>query len=417
MPKTPHIYLLLFTLYWAQGLPVGFMTQALPVILRSEGLSLAQIGGFGLLMLPWSIKIFWAPWVDRYGWQRLGHYRSWILITQLCSIGLLVILSFLPIQLLNQPLYLILFFIILFVMNVLVATQDMGTDGLAVNILHSKQMAWGNSLQVLGSRFGFIVGGGALLWALDWLSWQTTLLLLAFLVLCNTIPILLYQETAKQKIVERSELDSHSSFTQRMKQYLHYFTHRRELKAWLGVLLTFKIADGLSGPILKPLLVDIGLSYTQIGIYITMFGACAAVVGAIVGAWSLKYFSHAQALISFSLLKGISLFGYTVLAYMLQKGYFIEPKWVYMLNAFEDMLAAMLLVLMLSLIMFYSRKASAATDFTFQVAIMATVSGLLYSVSGWFGDSLGYAVYLMIISAIFFITIVPILIWSKNKNL
>ena len=44
-----------------QGLPVGFMTHALPVILRAQGVSLAHIGGFGLLMLPWSIKIFGLP--------------------------------------------------------------------------------------------------------------------------------------------------------------------------------------------------------------------------------------------------------------------------------------------------------------------------------------------------------------------
>ena len=50
-----NTYILLFSLYWA-GAPVGFMTHALPVILRAEGVSLAHIGGFGLLMLPWSIK-------------------------------------------------------------------------------------------------------------------------------------------------------------------------------------------------------------------------------------------------------------------------------------------------------------------------------------------------------------------------
>lgn len=58
MLRQQNPYLLLFSLYWAQGLPVGFMTHALPVILRAEGVSLAHIGGFGLLMLPWSIKIF-----------------------------------------------------------------------------------------------------------------------------------------------------------------------------------------------------------------------------------------------------------------------------------------------------------------------------------------------------------------------
>ncbi len=52
MPNLRQTYLLLFSLYWAQGLPVGFMTHALPVILRAQGVSLAHIGGFGLLMLP-----------------------------------------------------------------------------------------------------------------------------------------------------------------------------------------------------------------------------------------------------------------------------------------------------------------------------------------------------------------------------
>jgi NTE family protein len=66
MLQTRNVYILLFSLYWAQGLPVGFMTHALPVILRAQGVSLAQIGGFGLLMLPWSIKVFWAPVLDRF---------------------------------------------------------------------------------------------------------------------------------------------------------------------------------------------------------------------------------------------------------------------------------------------------------------------------------------------------------------
>ena len=109
-----HTYIILFSLYWAQGLPVGFMTHALPVILRAEGVSLAHIGGFGLLMLPWSIKILWAPLIDRYGSIKQGHYRSWIIPTQILTIITLVILAFLPIQSLNQPLYLLIFFFVLY---------------------------------------------------------------------------------------------------------------------------------------------------------------------------------------------------------------------------------------------------------------------------------------------------------------
>ncbi|EXA66684.1 putative transport domain protein [Acinetobacter baumannii 348935] len=53
------------------------------------------------------------------------------------------------------------------------------------------------------------------------------------------------------------------------------------------------------------------------------------------------------------------------------------------------MISAMLLVVMLTLVMQYSRKHLAGTDFTFQVALMATVSGGLYSLSGILGDTRG----------------------------
>ena len=140
MPKTQNVYFLLFSLYWAQGLPVGFMTHALPVILRAEGVSLSQIGGFGLLMLPWSMKVLWAPLVDRKGSLRYGHYRSWILPMQLASILSLILLSFLPIQALNQPIYLLALFVTLLSMNLFGATQDVATDGLAVHLfsVHDK---------------------------------------------------------------------------------------------------------------------------------------------------------------------------------------------------------------------------------------------------------------------------------------
>ncbi|PWF32348.1 MFS transporter, partial [Yersinia pestis] len=76
-------------------------------------------------------------------------------------VAVLIGLSFLPIQALNQPLYLALFFITLLLMNGIGATQDIATDALAVNILKNEQQHWGNTFQVIGSRLGFIVGGGA----------------------------------------------------------------------------------------------------------------------------------------------------------------------------------------------------------------------------------------------------------------
>ena len=415
MPSTRNIYILLFSLYWAQGLPVGFMTHALPVILRAQGVSLAQIGGFGLLMLPWSIKIFWAPWVDRFGYSAFGHYRSWIVPTQLLSVVVLISLSFLPIQALNQPEYLLAFFVALLSMNLVGATQDIATDGLAVNILKNEQQHWGNTFQVIGSRLGFIVGGGAILWALDWLDWQITFLVLAGLVLLNTLPVLCFKEPARFQHIQHANHRETFSWN-KVKSYLSYFHQTRSLALWLGVLITFKIADGLTGPLLKPLMVDLGLTFSQIGIYVTMLGALAALIGAGLAGLSLKYISRANALLSFSVLKIFSLAAYTWLAFQYESQQLVKPWVIYLINAAEDMISAMLLVVMLTLVMQYSRKHWAGTDFTFQVALMATVSGGLYSLSGILGDLLGYAAYLALITIVTVICLLPILRWKSTAQ-
>ena len=57
-------------LYFAQGLPYGFFTQALPVVLRQSGYTLTEISATGLLFAPWAVKFLWAPYVDRYGTRR-----------------------------------------------------------------------------------------------------------------------------------------------------------------------------------------------------------------------------------------------------------------------------------------------------------------------------------------------------------
>ena len=414
MPNLRQVYILLFSLYWAQGLPVGFMTHALPVILRAQGVSLAHIGGFGLLMLPWSIKIFWAAYVDRLALSRLGHYRSWIIPTQLFSVIILIILSFFPIQALDQPSYLLIFFVLLFLMNFTGATQDIATDGLAVNLLKTDQQHWGNTFQVIGSRLGFIVGGGAVLWCLDWLQWQRTFLALALLVFINTLPVLLYREPIHANSTTRTQTSS-VPLMQAIKAYLNYFQSSKELKAWLLVLISFKVTDGLSGPLLKPLMVDMGLNFTQIGVYITMLGAVAALVGAGIAGLLLKHFSRTASLIVFSILKITSLIAYAVIAQAYESQTQIAPIWLYAVNAFEDACSAMLLVVMLTLVMQYSRKQFAATDFTFQVSIMATVSGLLYLVSGMIGDVFGYFHYLIAIVIIGTVTLLPISLWKHAK--
>ena len=53
-------------LYLAHALPLYFYNVALPAILRHQGVDLRWIGMLSLLYIPWALKFFWAPLIDRF---------------------------------------------------------------------------------------------------------------------------------------------------------------------------------------------------------------------------------------------------------------------------------------------------------------------------------------------------------------
>lgn len=410
--KNPHFSLwLLLSLYLAQGLPVGFMTQALPALLRHYGVSLAEIGVSGLLMLPWAIKFLWAPVVDQFGSRRLGHYRAWIIFTQSLTLICLLALAFLPIDQMANPAILWGLFTVLFCLNLFCATQDIATDGLAVNILKKGQLHWGNSFQVIGSRLGFLIGGGAVLYAIDLLSWKMTFLLLSLGVFLNSIPVLCYKEP--QKVQSKITIDSvaKDSILLKFHQGLVYLWQNTELKLWFFVLLTYKVADGLSGPIIKPMMIDMGLSLAQIGLNVTVFGALCALLGALLAGLMIRQFGLQSMFVCFAILQSLAIIYYVILAYLFENHILFSQFHLYIANALEEFCSALALVAMLSLIMRYARQHMAGTDFTFHVAIMSMVSGGLYVVSGGLAEYLGYFQTLLLIFFASLCCLIPKLKW------
>ena len=96
---------------------------------KGAGVSLAHIGGFGLLCCRGQSRFFGRPMWIVMPLSRLGHYRSWIVPTQLCSVFILVILSFSHSGLGSTQLF-DHFFLLLLLINLMGATQDIATDGL-----------------------------------------------------------------------------------------------------------------------------------------------------------------------------------------------------------------------------------------------------------------------------------------------
>ena len=443
-----HIALLL-SLYLAQGLPVGFLTQALPAILRQNNVSLAAIGGFGLLMAPWGLKFLWAPLVDRHFSASWGQSRSWIIPSQILTVLLLGILVFLEPNQLASPIVLLGFFTVLFLINLMGATQDIATDGLAVRLLQKTHQQWGNAIQVLGSRLGFIVGGGAVLLLLDLWSWPIVFGLLTLLVCLNSVPILFFKEpiwpaqypykkqnTDKMLTVDvarlkslSSHLEAEQSLTtsdpqkQKSKNWLKffinefaYFWHKPQMRAWFLVLLTFKLGDSLSGAMVKPMMVDMGFSLGDIGLMASMLGSVASLIGALLAAWCMRHITRGSALWCFNGLQILSFALYAAIAWQFEYWQIALPWQVYSVNAFEQFAGAMALVAMLTIIMDYSRKQQAGSDFTFQVSVLAMTGGIVHIFSGFLAQYLGYGFHFGFCVALAVVCLWPIMAWKQVRS-
>lgn len=468
-PMPYRLLAVLLTLYFAQGLPSGFITQALPAILRSYEVSLEMIGWSGLLLAPWALKFLWAPVVDKYFSPKLGRARSWILPLQVMSAMIVMAVGWFEPTQLAEPMTLWSLYALLFMLSLVGATHDVAADGLATRSLTSQHLprattgidddisevmqnphqGMGNAIQVIGYRLGLILGGGVFLMVIGIWSWQLSFFAMAVLILLNTLPIWRYPEVAvaaerEQNLANQSAKtvsnpNSHDALNHAnpnpnpsyikslsiakllhyLQQQYGYFWQDRQMRAWLGVLLTFKIVDGISSGMVKPMMVDMGIATASIGLWASVLGSVASLVGAGIAAWVLKRVAHYKALLWFNVLQVAATGLYALVALAFEFGWFIRAGetppfwWAFGANAIEHMVAAMALVAMLTMVMHYARHDKAGSDFTTQVCLLTVFSGSSHLISGYLAEWLGYSGHFILSVGVGVLCWLPLLYWRK----
>ncbi len=268
---------ILGTLYFVQGLPFGFTATALPTYLRDADVSRTLIGLATVVALPWSLKIFWAPLVDRFGSRSFGRRRSWILPLQL---GLGLVCGAAALTRPDEQLAPLLFATLL--MNLFAATMDVAVDGLAVDILELHELGVGNIAQVVGFKIGMVTSGGLLLWASGRIGWEGLFLAMALLVGLSTLVTLFYRERHhRDRQLPGSPLD-HPKIADVLSLL------KRSLKkpgaGWLLLFIgTYKLGENMADTMFKPFLVDAGYQAPQIGLWIGTWGMLFSIIGSTCG--------------------------------------------------------------------------------------------------------------------------------------
>ena len=271
--STPRLRLvLLFLLYFAQGLPFGFQKE-LTAFLRQAGVSLTHVTWARGLAFPWLLKALWAPLVDRYGLAGFGHRKTWIIPLQAMLAALFVLAAFFPPHTSLPTLV-----AIILVMNLLTATQDIAVDGLAVDLFKGKELGAANVAQVVGYKAGMLGGGGILLAASAKIGWHGMLFVMAGLVGLVLLSALFFREPPQAPQVLRA------------RKHLAEIvaTLGRQIAApsglWLILFIgTYKIGETLVDALFSSFLVDQGYTPAQIGGWLGIWGMVFSTVGSVAG--------------------------------------------------------------------------------------------------------------------------------------
>jgi MFS family permease len=359
---------LLTSLYLAQGLPYGFFTQALPVLLREAGLSLTMISATSLLFLPWALKFLWAPVVDQ-----VGTRRQWLLFLQSAGVAGALVLASLKLD----GGSLLALFVAAFLFNLVAATQDIATDGLAVRILDVRERGLANGIQVGAYRVGMILGGGLLLWIYAKVGWSVMFLCMAALLALTILPVLWLREPRR----------AHAEHTPFAALAAGWVARLRVpgFLAFVALICFYKFGDSMVASLIGPFMKDAGLATEAIALMKGTVGSVASLAGAAAGGWFAYALGRRAALLVAGLLQTASLGFYVAAA----AGTAVVPM-LWAGSVAEHLLGGMASVALFTLMMDASDPEHAGTDYTLLACAIVVAMGLANFSGAVVADTWGY---------------------------
>ena len=379
---------LLSGLYAAQGLPYGFFTLALPVLLREAGWSLTSIGLLHLLALPWALKFLWAPWVDHH-----FSRRAWLLGLQGTALMAALTMSFMKVDAGST-----LLLAAVFGFNLIAATQDVVTDGLAVRLLDAQGRGLANGIQVGAYRLGMILGGGLLLWVFARSNWQVMFWCMAALLALSTVPVWFMREPAPARVSLLIPPPTRAHEPAALVQPARPKTlelalgwwHRAVTPAMLtlaGLIVCFRFGDQVVSALITPFLSDQGLGKETIALMKGTVGSATSLGGAALGAVIMVRWGRRQALLWCGLAQSAGFALYIAVAL----GHGGEPL-LWAATVLEGLVGTMATVALFALMMDAASPEHAGTDYSWLASVVVVVAGLGNLLAGVLADALGYAV-------------------------
>jgi PAT family beta-lactamase induction signal transducer AmpG len=290
---------------FTSGLPLFILYQLVPGWLRSEGVSLAEIGLFSLIGIPYVWKFIWSPFIDRYSLPFLGRRRSWMLATQVLLLLSIATFGYLdPVVDIWTVAYLataVAFFS---------ASQDIVLDAYRRELLPDNELGLGNSIHVQAYRLSGLVPGSLAFILSDHMSWQAVFMIVAAFMLVGIVLSCLINEI-------ESEIETPRTLKDAVVLPFKDFVSRKGFKSAAYILLflfLYKLGDSMATALQTPFFIDMGFTKTEIGVVAKTASLIAMTIGLAVGGIVMIKLSINRALWLFGVVQIVSILGFAALA-------------------------------------------------------------------------------------------------------
>ena len=252
-------------LYFAQGVPYGFMTITMANYLSGMGLSTQRVGELtAFALLPWTFKVIWAPIIDSLQFRGYGRRRPWIVMAQMLMALTLVGIYFAEPYMVGEEIDIErsadLLLWVFFVHNVFAVLQDVVSDALAVDLLSENEQGAVNGAMWASKLLGMALGAGVLATIMDQYGIQGAVAAqIIVLLLIMLVPLLLVERQGDKRFpwdvygsskLEPSRQMRHRSIGEILHDVLRGFSMRTTMFFFVIVLLSL-IGWGVMETILK----------------------------------------------------------------------------------------------------------------------------------------------------------------------
>jgi PAT family beta-lactamase induction signal transducer AmpG len=384
-PPTPVLstrlkMLVVFVLYFAEGVPFGFVYTTLSYYLRSRGVRLEQIGILSLLGLAWSLKVLWSPLADRF-----GSRAAWLVPAQAG-----VILSLLGLAWLADSPVSPAFWVLVGLLCLASATQDLAVDAYTIDLLDPGELGMANGIRIGAYRVGLIAAGGGVLILSDLVGWSPTFVGVAIIMAALAVTVLVFGpfHLARPEIARAQA--KQGGFSQ-IKESVKGLASLPHIGVIIVFILAYKAGDAMLGAMVSAFWRDLGYSGTQFGVASITVGKVPAIVGGILGGVLTARWGISRALWLLGIFQACSILGYWVAAL---PG--ASPYTIYLATLGENLAGQMGSAAFMAFLMCLCDKRFSASHYAFLSMLFGLSGRLCGYLGGWLAQWFGFPTFFFI---------------------